>query len=72
MNILVDHYRVVVGGVGIVFDGETMAEAKRQYRLYVGQSDGESVALFKNYDAIREYYPDRPSEPYKRRSSAFE
>jgi hypothetical protein len=61
MNFLVDQYRVVVGDIGIVYDGESMAEAKRHYRRCVIQSAGESVALFKNYEVIREYYPDRPS-----------
>ena len=62
MNVLVDHYRVVVGGVGIVYDGESLAEAKRRYRSHIVESTGESVTLFKNYNVIREYHPDRPSE----------
>ena len=50
-------YRVVVGGVEVVFDGDFVAEARRQYRIFVIQSAGESVALFRNYDLIRQYHP---------------
>jgi hypothetical protein len=70
VHILVDQYRVVVGGIGIVFESESLAEAKRQYRLYVSQSDGESVALFKDYEIVREYNPadlSRDSERTKDR-----
>jgi len=65
-NILFDQYRVVVGGVGIIYDGDSVSEAKRQFKLFMdraktARSDSatEAVTLFKNYEIIREY---RPSE----------
>ena len=62
-------YSLVVGGRGMVFEGESMSEANRQFTLFVIQSkakvvgsNGETVTLFKNYDIIREYNPpDRES-----------
>jgi hypothetical protein len=57
-------YRLVVGGVGIVYDGESEREAKRQFNLFVIQSKDlrsksarRSVTLFKNYEIIKEYNP---------------
>jgi hypothetical protein len=61
-HILFDQYRVVVGGVGIVYDGDSVSEAKRQYKLFMDKSKTagsesavETVTLFKNYEIIREY-----------------
>ncbi len=61
-DILFDQYRVVVGGMGIVYEGDSVSEAKRQFRLFLGKSKaaksgsaGEPVTLFKNYDIIRDY-----------------
>ena len=57
-------YRLVVGGVGMVYDGESEREAKRQFNLFVIQSKDlrsksarRSVTLFKNYEIIKEYNP---------------
>jgi len=68
-HVLFDQYRVVVGRIGIVYDGDSVLEAKRQYRLFMlksktagSSSAGESVTLFKNYEIINEYHPpDRES-----------
>ena len=50
--------------IGIVYDGESVLEARRQFRLFVIQSkaprsgsSGESVILFRNFDVIRKYHP---------------
>ena len=57
-------YRLVVGGLGKVYDGESTSEAMRRFRMFVVQSKtagsgsaGESVTLFKNYEIIKEYQP---------------
>ena len=57
-------YRLVVGGIGVVYEGDSVSEAKRQFRLFLAKSQtagskysGEPVTLFKNYDIIREYRP---------------
>ena len=62
-DILFDQYRVVVGGVGIVYDGDSASEAKRQFKMFMDKSKtarsgsaAEAVTLFKNYEIIREYY----------------
>ena len=68
-HVLFDQYRVVVGRIGIVYDGDSVLEAKRQFRLFMRKSKaagsssaGESVTLFKNYEIINEYHPpDRES-----------
>ena len=59
-----DQYRLVVGRVGIVYDGKSKSEARRRFRLFVIQSQttgsryaGEPVTLFKNYEIPREYRP---------------
>jgi hypothetical protein len=63
LRILFDQYRVVVGGTGIVYDGDSVSEAKRQFKLFMrksksaGRSAGESVTLFKNYEIINQYHP---------------
>ncbi len=63
-HVLFNQYRVVVGKIGIVYDGDSVLEAKRQYRLFMLKSKtagsgsaGESVTLFKNYEIINEYHP---------------
>ena len=63
-HILFDKYRVVVGGIGIVYEGDSVSEAKRQFKLFTRKSKtaesssaGESVTLFKNYEIINEYHP---------------
>jgi hypothetical protein len=57
-------YRLIVGGSGIVYEGISMLEANRQFRLFVIQSKAEgsgsfreSVTLFKNYEIIKQYNP---------------
>ena len=50
-------YRVVVGGVGIIFAGESLAEALRQFTLFAVRSARKSVALFKDCDIIKEFQP---------------
>ena len=59
-----DEYRLVVGVLGIIFDEDSEAEAKRQFDLFVKQSKtawsasiGTSVTLFKNGEIIAEYRP---------------
>ena len=54
-HVLFDQYRVVVGRIGIVYDGDSVLEAKRQFRLFMRKSKtagsssaGEPVTLFKN------------------------
>jgi hypothetical protein len=58
-KIQINQYRVVVGGAGIVYAGASEIEARRQYRDSVFLSTGEAVTLFKDYEIIREYHPDR-------------
>jgi hypothetical protein len=57
-------YRLVVGVLGIIFDENSEAEAKRQFDLFVKKSKnlrsaeaGTSVTLFKNHEIIQEYRP---------------
>jgi hypothetical protein len=57
-------FRLVVGGAGIVHEGESMSEAKRLFRLFViesknakSKSAGKSVTLFKDFVIIKEYHP---------------
>jgi hypothetical protein len=57
-------YRIVVGVLGIVFDGASESEAKRQFDQFVIQSKTagsrffeEPITLFKNAERIREYRP---------------
>jgi len=61
---LVDQYRLVVTGVGIVYDGNSPWEAMRQFRVFLNQSTGNAIALFKNLEMAAEFrLPDRES-PY--------
>ena len=48
----------------MVYDGDSVLEAKRQFRQFIVQSKtanskpaGEPVTLFKNYQIIKEYQP---------------
>jgi hypothetical protein len=59
-------YRLLVGGVGIAYEGESESEGRRQFGMYMAQSktarlssSGESVTLFRNFKVVRRY---RPSE----------
>ena len=47
---LFDQYRLVIGGVGIVYDGESRSEAQTRFI-----STRRSVTLFKNYEILSEY-----------------
>jgi len=57
-------YRLLVGGVGIAYEGESEAEGRRQFGLFVAESktgrsrsSGESVTLFRNFEVVRRYQP---------------
>ena len=57
-------YRLVAGVLGIIFDEDSEAEAKRQFDLFVRKSKtarsaaaGTSVTFFKNGEIIAEYHP---------------
>jgi hypothetical protein len=57
-------YRLLVGGVGIAYEGESESEGRRQFRLFMvesktprSRSAGESVTLFKNFAVVRRYSP---------------
>ncbi len=57
-------YRLLVGGVGIAYEGESESDAKRRFTLFVMQSKTggsrsyrESVTLFRNFDVVGKYKP---------------
>jgi hypothetical protein len=59
-------FTLVVGGVGIVHEGESVSEAKRLFTLFViesknakSKSAGRPVTLFKNFVIIKEYHPPK-------------
>jgi hypothetical protein len=60
-------YRLLVGGLGIAYEGESEPDAKRRFKLFVMRSKntesssfGESVTLFRNFDVVGKHYrPDR-------------
>ena len=63
-NIEVGQYRVVVEKVGIVFDSDSVSQAKGQFDQFVIESKSsrsgaseKSIALFKDDEVIREYHP---------------
>jgi len=70
-------YRVVVGGLGIVFDGYSCLNANLQFSVFVARSEAAksrlaagSVLLFKDAEIVREFHPfllsgalDRDSAP---------
>jgi hypothetical protein len=60
-------YRLLVGGVGIAYEGESESEGRRQFARYMAElktarlrSPGESLTLFRNFEVVRRYRP--PSE----------
>jgi hypothetical protein len=60
-------YRLLVGGVGIAYEGESESEGRRQFGRYMAElktarlrSSGESLTLFRNFEVVRRYRP--PSE----------
>jgi hypothetical protein len=57
-------YRLLVGGVGIAYEGKSEAEARRQFGLFMAESktarsrsSGESEILFRNFQVMRRYQP---------------
>ena len=55
-------YRLLVGGVGIAYEGESELEGKRQFGMFMAKSkttrlrsSGESVTLFRNFEVVRRY-----------------
>jgi hypothetical protein len=65
---VVIRYRVVAGGMGIVYDGEDQLEANRICAALVARfkadqtpSDAPAVTLFKDYQIIRQWF--RRSDP---------
>jgi hypothetical protein len=57
-------YRLLVGGVGIAYEGQSESEGRRQFSLYMIESKdprslaaGESVTLFKGFEVLRRYSP---------------
>jgi hypothetical protein len=57
-------YRVVVGGLGVVFDGYSSSEGQMQFQIFVGRSKAAksrltagSVLLFQDEKVIREFHP---------------
>jgi hypothetical protein len=57
-------YRLLDGGVGIAYEGESELEGSRQFGLFMAQSkstrstsSGESEALFRNLAVERRYQP---------------
>jgi hypothetical protein len=55
-------YRLLVGGVGIAYEGESESEGRRQFGIYTAESRtarlssaGESVTLFRNFKVVRRY-----------------
>jgi hypothetical protein len=55
-------YRLLVGGVGIAYEGESESEGRRQFGRYMAElktarlrSSGESVTLFRNFEVVRRY-----------------
>jgi hypothetical protein len=57
-------YRLLVGGVGVVYEGEPEPKRGRQFGLFMAESkttrsrsSGESEALFRNFAVKRRYQP---------------
>jgi hypothetical protein len=57
-------YRLLVGGVGIAYEGESELEGRRQFNLFTAESktpgsssSGESVTLFRNFGVVTKYLP---------------
>jgi hypothetical protein len=55
-------YRLLVGGVGIAYEGESESEGRRQFNLFRAESKnprsisaGESVVLFRDFQIVRKY-----------------
>jgi hypothetical protein len=57
-------YRLLVGGLGIAYEGASETEAWRQFSLFVTESKiarsrsaGECVTLFRDFEVLRSYTP---------------
>jgi hypothetical protein len=60
----VKNYQVVVGGIGVIYDGDSRAEAHRRFKLAIQNSKkvadrtfGKAVTLFLKGSIIKEYHP---------------
>ena len=60
----IDRYKVLVSGTGLVYHGESEAEAKRQFSIFELRSKTPSsnsgratVTLLKNADILSQYRP---------------
>jgi hypothetical protein len=60
-------YRLIVKGVGKVYDGDSGKEARRRFQPFVEKSKkrrskvaSRLITLFKNYQVIREYQVPDP------------
>jgi hypothetical protein len=66
-------YRVVVGGLGIVFDGYSSLDADVQFSVFVTRPEtaksrlaAGSVLLFKDAEIVREFHPFLLLSPIER------
>jgi hypothetical protein len=57
-------YRLLVGGVGIAYEGQSESEGRRQFNVYMIESKdprslsaGEPVTLFKGFEVLKRYSP---------------
>jgi len=57
-------YRLLVGGLGIAYEGASETEGWRQFSLFVTESKikrsrsaGECVTLFRDFEVLRSYTP---------------
>jgi hypothetical protein len=67
-------YRLLVGGIGIAYEGGSESEGRRQFSLLVVESKtsrsrlaGESVTLFKNFAVVQRYRPPDKRAKIKRK-----
>lgn len=56
------NYQVIVGNVGMVYDGPSAEEARSKFDVYVelskshvGRAGGEDVTIFLNDEIVREF-----------------
>jgi hypothetical protein len=57
-------YRLLVGGLGVAYEGASETEGWRQFSLFVtaskiarSRSAGECVTLFRDFEVLRSYTP---------------
>ena len=60
-------YRIVVGGAGKVYDGESWVDARHRFKQFVALSkkrrskaNPRSITLFKDYEIVRQYLVPDP------------